>query len=284
MVRTPVAPAGDAARALLFTAAALGHSCALRLALLLQSPAAMSAVLDANGTAGVLLNLVAVCDELCCSPTSRQAAVRFIDSSEQQDPLEQQPGPQSPQAAAAAVPLLPEEAAAVAVAVLRGEPVFAAIHRLLASSDPDSATQHAARQRILAAMRLLLQAAPCLAAQATSSGCLPIHLAAGSPHCADVVAALLEAAPETAEQGNSNGRTACHAAAQSGSPQSLAAVLEAAPHLVWAQDNSGWLPIHHAALRGHVGLVHQLLAAGPGTSTAQSAAGGTLLHLAVPHP
>ena len=112
--------------------------------------------------------------------------------------------------------------------------------------------------------RLLLEAAPAAAMQATAVGHLPLHLASDDGH-ADVVQLLLQAAPAAAMVA---------AAADDGWGFAIGA---ADPEY----DPAHALPLHLAALRGHAPVVRLLLAAAPQAAEAADSKGHTPLQLAL---
>lgn len=125
-------------------------------------------------------------------------------------------------------------------------------------------------QEMAATLRLLLAAAPETAAAVCSSdyGWSPLHLASIKGFEA-AVRVLLEAAPAMAAVGDEDGSLPAHltidnaAEDPGGSAAILKLLLEAAPETAAAQDKDGRTPLHAAAAEGAEDLVRLLLAANP---------------------
>lgn len=135
----------------------------------------------------------------------------------------------------------------------------------------------AAKYGRLDAVRLLLQRSPGSAAAASLNGRTAAHLAAENNQ-AGALRLLLAAAPETARAASLvTGSTPLHSAARNGATDALRILLAAAPEATEAADLAGMLPLHTAAFHGHAGEVQLLLEAAPCTAQCTSYAGLTPL-------
>ena len=226
----PTCHADDAARALLYAAAALGHAGAARLLLLLLPPEAGTSMLH---------RLVAACGQVCTPPQL------LAEEPGQAGTLAQQQQQQQQQQAA-------DPAACFVVAILQGEAAAAGTAErstcsLTCNGSETMEQRLTVRRGALEALRTLLDAAPSLALQADSGGRLPLHHAAHSQGCSEAVRLLLQAAPEAAEAADGSGLTPLHAATAGGCAEAAALLLDAAPHTVWSADCEKRLPLHVAA-------------------------------------
>ncbi|PRW34030.1 hypothetical protein C2E21_7197 [Chlorella sorokiniana] len=146
--------------------------------------------------------------------------------------------------------------------------------------DDDQLLIHAAVELpCVAAIPAILAAAPNCVAEEDADGRPPLCAAIEDGQL-EAVHAILAAVPAAASLTDSMNQTPLHYAARQGCTAAIQALLALAPALPLSADDEGWLPAHAAAASGHVAALKQLLVVAPGSVMGETDDGETLHSLA----